>query len=87
MAKLRERLADRKEKDKQAIEKLRLQIKAQEETRDYNLGTSLKSYIDPRIYYDWSRRVDYDWKKNYSKTLQSKFSWVEKEEEPPTKSL
>ena len=86
MAKQRERLTDRKERDKQAIEKLRLQIKAQEETRDYNLGTSLKSYIDPRIYYDWSRRVDYDWKKYYSKTLQSKFSWVEKDEEPPTKS-
>ena len=84
MAKQRERLTDRKERDKRAIEKLRLQIKAQEETRDYNLGTSLKSYIDPRIYYDWSRRVDYDWKKYYSKTLQSKFSWVEKDEEPLT---
>ncbi len=84
MTKQRERLTDRKERDKRAIEKLRLQITAQEETRDYNLGTSLKSYIDPRIYYDWSRRVDYDWKKYYSKTLQSKFSWVEKDEEPLT---
>ena len=84
MAKLRGKLTDREERDKRAIEKLRLQIKAQEETRDYNLGTSLKSYIDPRIYYDWSRRVDYDWKKYYSKTLQSKFSWVEKDEEPLT---
>ena len=84
VAKLRERLTDRKERDKRAIEKLRLQITAQEETRDYNLGTSLKSYIDPRIYYDWSRRVDYDWKKYYSKTLQSKFSWVEKDEESLT---
>ncbi len=52
MAKLRERLENRKERDRQAIEKLGLQIKAQEETRDYNLGTSLKSYVDPRIYYD-----------------------------------
>jgi DNA topoisomerase-1 len=84
MAKLRERLANRKERDSQAIEKLRLQIKAQEETRDYNLGTSLKSYVDPRIYYDWSKRVDYDWKKYYSKTLQSKFSWIEKDEESLT---
>jgi DNA topoisomerase-1 len=79
MAKRRERLANRKERDEQAIEKLRLQIKAQEETRDYNLGTSLKSYVDPRIYYDWGHSVDYDWKRYYSKTLQSKFSWVEEE--------
>ena len=77
MAKLRERLTNRKERDRQAIEKLGLQIKAQEETRDYNLGTSLKSYVDPRIYYDWGRRVGYDWRSYYSKTLQSKFSWVE----------
>jgi DNA topoisomerase-1 len=77
MAKLRERLANRKERDGQAIEKLGLQIKAQEETRDYNLGTSLKSYVDPRIYYDWGRGVGYDWRSYYSKTLQSKFSWVE----------
>ncbi|UCH57280.1 MAG: hypothetical protein JSV18_08115, partial [Candidatus Bathyarchaeota archaeon] len=63
MRKLKERLASRKERDRQAIEKLKLQIKAQEETRDYNLGTSLKSYIDPRIIYDWGRKVDYDWRK------------------------
>jgi len=72
-----QRLSKTKERDRQAIEKLGLQIEAQEETKDYNLGTSLKSYVDPRIYYDWSKKVDYDWKKYYSKTLQKKFSWVE----------
>ena len=76
-------LATRKERDRQAIEKQKLQIEAQEETRDYNLGTSLKSYVDPRIYYDWTRKVDYDWKRYYSKTLQSKFSWVEPEPPAP----
>ena len=50
-------------------------------TRDYNLGTSMKSYIDPRIYYDWGRKVDYDWKSYYSKTLQKKFSWVDPDQE------
>ncbi len=64
-------------RDTEAIERLRLQIKAQEETKDYNLGTSLKSYIDPRIYLDWGKRVDFDWRKYYPKTLQSKFSWIE----------
>jgi len=70
-------LENRKNRDNASIEKLKLQIEAQQETRDYNLGTSLKSYIDPRIYYDWGRQVDYDWKKYYPKTLHKKFSWVE----------
>jgi DNA topoisomerase-1 len=56
---------------------LRYKIKAYRETRDYNLGTSLKSYIDPRIYYQWGEKVDFDWKLYYPKTLQKKFSWVE----------
>ena len=82
LEKLKLRLITTKERDRNAIEKLRLQITAQEETRDYNLGTSMKSYVDPRIYYNWSRKVDYDWRKYYSKTLQSKFSWVDPEEPP-----
>ncbi|MCK4477368.1 DNA topoisomerase I [Candidatus Bathyarchaeota archaeon] len=57
---------------------LRSKIKAFRETRDYNLGTSLKSYIDPRIYYRWGRKVDFDWKLYYPKALQKKFSWVER---------
>ena len=77
MRKHGERLENRKQRDIAAIEKLKLQIEAQQATRDYNLGTSLKSYIDPRIYYEWGRRVDYDWRKYYAKTLQKKFSWVE----------
>jgi len=56
---------------------LQYRIKATKETRDYNLGTSLKSYIDPRIYYKWGRKVGFDWKLYYPKTLQKKFSWVE----------
>jgi DNA topoisomerase-1 len=84
MKKLREQMVKKKKRDGAAIEKLRLQIKTQQESRDYNLGTSLKSYIDPRIYYDWSRRVDYDWRKYYSKTLQRKFSWVELGEQTPS---
>ncbi len=59
---------------------LQYKIEAVRETRDYNLGTSLKSYIDPRIYYRWGRKVDFDWKLYYPKTLQKKFSWVEREE-------
>ena len=79
---LRIRLITTKDRDRNAIEKLKLQITAQAETRDYNLGTSMKSYVDPRVYYNWSKKVDYDWRKYYSKTLQSKFSWVDPEEPP-----
>jgi len=57
---------------------LEVKIKIIKETKNYNLGTSLKSYIDPRLYYDWGKRVEYDWKLYYPKTLQRKFSWVEK---------
>jgi DNA topoisomerase-1 len=80
--KLKVRLITTKDRDRNAIEKLKLQITAQAETRDYNLGTSMKSYVDPRIYYNWSRKVDYDWRKYYSKTLQSKFSWIDPEQPP-----
>jgi DNA topoisomerase-1 len=59
------------------IQALRLKIQEVQCTRDYNLRTSLKSYIDPRVYYSWGKSVDFDWKIYYPKTLQKKFSWVE----------
>jgi DNA topoisomerase-1 len=59
------------------IQALRLKIKEVQSTRDYNLRTSLKSYIDPRVYYSWGKSADFDWKIYYPKTLQKKFSWVE----------
>jgi len=65
-------------KTEERIQALRLKIREVEATRDYNLRTSLKSYIDPRIYYSWGKTVDFDWKLYYPKTLQKKFSWVER---------
>jgi DNA topoisomerase-1 len=51
--------------------------------RTWNLGTSLKSYIDPRAYHVWGREVGYDVLATYyPKTLQKKFAWVRAEEEP-----
>ncbi len=79
IAKLKERMANRARKDKAGIEKAKLRIEAKELTQDYNLGTSLKSYIDPRVYYEWGVKVDYDWKNYYSKALRKKFSWVDPE--------
>jgi DNA topoisomerase-1 len=80
LKKLKQRLESRRQRDKAALEKMNLRIEIQDETRDYNLGTSLKSYIDPRIYYEWGKKVEYDWKNYYSKTLQKKFSWVDRQE-------
>jgi len=77
MNKQKQRLESRKQRDKAALEKTKLNITTQEETRDYNLSTSLKSYIDPRIYYEWGKKVQYDWKKYYQKALHKKFSWIE----------
>ena len=63
---------------KDRIEKLEKTIKLTKITRDYNLNTSLKNYIDPRVYKTWSSKVKLDWRTLYSKTLQKKFEWVER---------
>jgi len=77
-----ERLKKLREKNtrkaREGAEILRVNIKIMKATKNYNLRTSLKSYIDPRIYHEWGKRVEYDWKLYYPKTLQSKFSWVER---------
>ena len=59
------------------LEKTELQLRLQKETRDYNLGTSLRNYIDPRVIAAWMVYVGLDWKKVYTATLQRKFRWVE----------
>ena len=58
------------------IEKISLDIELTKQTKEYNLGTSLKSYIDPRAYTKWARSTDFDLTKFYPKTLQTKFSWA-----------
>jgi DNA topoisomerase-1 len=84
MAKLKADIAAKKWKTvlqekrlKDLMEKLEVQLKLQHETRDYNLGTSLRNYIDPRIMKAWLNYVELDWTKIYSATLQRKFKWVE----------
>lgn len=66
-----------KEKLESRIEKIQYQLKLQKETRDYNLGTSLRNYIDPRVMKNWLDYVDLDWKRIYTSTLQKKFRWIE----------
>jgi DNA topoisomerase-1 len=61
---------------KQKVVKLQLEAELIKQTKDYNLTTSLKNYIDPRIYKAWADRVNLDWKEIYSKSLQKKFGWA-----------
>lgn len=65
-----------KENLKDRIEKLKLQIDLSEKTKDYNLGTSLRNYIDPRVFKAWTDEVGAEWEKLYTAALQKKFLWV-----------
>jgi DNA topoisomerase-1 len=58
------------------IEKTRLDIELTKLTKEYNLGTSLKSYIDPTAYVKWAKKVNFNLEKFYSTTLRKKFSWA-----------
>jgi DNA topoisomerase-1 len=64
-------------KKEQRLEKLEFQLRLQQETKDYNLGTSLRNYIDPRVFKSWCEYVNLDWTKIYTSTLQRKFKWIE----------
>ena len=76
---LNEQIKKQKQKHKERIEKLKLQIDLSEKTRDYNIGTSLRNYIDPRIFKAWTDEVGAEWEKLYTSALQKKFLWVKNE--------
>ena len=58
------------------IEKNRLDVEMTKATREYNLGTSLKSYIDPMAYVKWADKVEFDLARFYPTALRNKFSWA-----------
>ena len=67
-----------------ALGKLKVQDMVAARGRTWNLGTSLKSYIDPRVYYQWGQQMEYDvLARYYPKTLQKKFAWVKAGEAEP----
>ncbi|MBU0493972.1 MAG: DNA topoisomerase I [Chloroflexi bacterium] len=60
-----------------AHNKIEAQALIAAEKRTWNLGTSLKSYIDPRVYHAWGRQVDYDVLESYYPTaLRRRFAWA-----------
>jgi DNA topoisomerase-1 len=60
------------------LRKAELSLETAKMTRDYNLNTSLKNYIDPRIYKAWAGHLGFDWQTVYPKTMQRKFGWADK---------
>ena len=58
------------------VEKAKIDLELSMSTKEYNLGTSLKSYIDPKVYVKWASKMDYPLEKLYPKTLQKKFLWA-----------
>ena len=89
---LRATVQGKKEAQQGKIKKAGLQIELAEKTRDYNLGTSLRNYIDPRILKFWADKVDAPREetgtplrkkslreKTYTAALQKKFLWVNDE--------
>jgi DNA topoisomerase-1 len=72
-----ERVETQLEKARQALGKVEAQASVAAKKRTWNLGTSLKSYIDPRVYHEWGQKVDYDvLERYYPKALRQKFAWV-----------
>jgi DNA topoisomerase-1 len=63
-------------KDDKRLKKLESELGFYVRAKNYNLNTSLKNYIDPRVYKAWCDYVGLDWAKVYTKSLQRKFSWA-----------
>ena len=63
-------------RDDKRQKKLERELDFYVRAKNYNLNTSLKNYIDPRVYKAWCDYVGLDWAKVYSKSLQRKFSWA-----------
>ena len=81
ISKIKQMIKKSKMKQRERVEKLKLQLDLTEKTKDYNLGTSLRNYIDPRIFKSWTDEVTADWEKLYTSALQKKFLWVKSENE------
>jgi len=77
---LNEQIKKQKSKHKERLEKLELQLDLSEKTKDYAIGTSLRNYIDPRVFKAWTNEVGAEWEKLYTAALQKKFLWVKNED-------
>jgi DNA topoisomerase-1 len=76
LLKVKKKEGKKTESLKTRIERAKLDLQLTKLTKEYNLGTSLKSYIDPTAYVKWAKKVKFDIEKFYPQTLRNKFSWA-----------
>ena len=80
-----ERAKAQLEKARLALDKIEVQAAIAAKKRTWNLGTSLKSYIDPRVFHRWGQQVEYDvLERYYPKALRQKFAWVRNDSQTQT---
>jgi len=73
---------NRLQRAKVALDKAKTRDAVAVKKRTWNLVTSLKSYIDPRVFHEWGEQVDYDvLERYYPKTLRLKFAWAREQEQ------
>ncbi len=79
-----EMLRSLKGKEGRAVAKrkvsLKLRLEQMKLNKKWNLGTSLRNYIDPRVPVAFCRKVGFDWKAYYPKTLVTRFAWAEEKQ-------
>lgn len=95
--KLRDKLEDLKAQEaklkelvlkaEEGVERAKTQLQIKKGTADIALGTSLGSYISPKIIYSWCKDVGLPPEKVYSKTLTQKQIWAEDTEPEYWKDL
>lgn len=67
----------RERRAREAVGQVKAKKTVASQSRNWNLGTSLKSYIDPRVMTRWGAQVDYDtMEKYYPTALRVKFAWA-----------
>ena len=53
-----------------------LEYNVYKDTSEWNLNTSLTSYIDPRLVAEYTKKNHVNIERIYSKSLREKFSWA-----------
>jgi len=71
-----QRAKDAKKPNIEKIEKMTIEFELKKDISEYNLNTSRNSYIDPRITYEFSSKMDYPIEKFYNKNQLRRFSWA-----------
>jgi len=70
------RLERKLERAKNRLDKLVFQTELKEKTLSLNLNTSLASYIDPRVVFEWAKKVKLDLRHIYTQAHLDKYEWA-----------